>query len=53
MRRVISLLVLGTILVLCGSNDLQSKLRELESQRDELNAQIADLKKEIEDNNGD
>jgi len=53
MRKVISILVLGLFILSCGSNDLQSQLRELESQRDNLNAQIEELKKEIASNNGD
>ncbi len=53
MRRVISLLVLGTILVSCGSKDLQSELQKLELERDELNAKISELQKEIAENNGD
>jgi RND family efflux transporter MFP subunit len=53
MRKVISMLTLGILLISCGSEDLQSKLRELESKRDQLNSQIDELKKEIIQSNGE
>ena len=53
MRAIISTLILGIFLVSCGSNDPQAKLRELESQREDLTAQIEELKKEVAQNNGD
>ena len=53
MRAIISTLILGIFLVSCGSNDPQAKLRELESQRDDLTVQIEELKKEVAQNNGD
>jgi len=53
MRAIISTLILTIFLVSCGSNDPQAKLRELESQRDDLNVQIEELKSEIAKNNGD
>ena len=53
MRKLVSILILGIFLVSCGSDDSQSKLRKLESQRDELNEKISELKKEIVQSNGD
>jgi len=53
MRAIIYIIFLGIFLVSCGSNDPQAKLRELESQRDDLNTQIEELQKEIAQNNGD
>lgn len=53
MRAIISTLILAIFLVSCGSNDPHAKLRELESQRDDLSAQIEELKKEVAQNNGD
>jgi len=53
MRAIISIIFLGIFLISCGSNDPQAKVRELESQRDDLNAQIEELKNEIAQNNGD
>ncbi len=53
MRAIISTLTLTLFLVSCGSGDPQTKLRELESKRDDLNTQIEVLKKEISQNNGD
>jgi len=53
MKSIVSIFTLGIFLVSCGSNDPQAKLRELESQRDDLNAQIDELKKKIVQNNGD
>ena len=53
MRKLFSIMVLGIFLLSCGSDDSQSKLRELESQRDVLNEKISELKKEIAQNNGD
>ena len=52
MKIIISTIVLGIFLVSCGSNDPQAKLRELEAQRDDINAQIKELKNEIVKNNG-
>jgi len=53
MKTIISMLIFGVFLVSCGSNDPQAKLRELESKRDDLNAQIEKLKKEVAQINGD
>jgi membrane fusion protein, multidrug efflux system len=53
MRAIISTLILAIFLVSCGSNDPQAKIRELESKRDDLNAQIEELKKVVAQNNGD
>jgi membrane fusion protein, multidrug efflux system len=53
MRKLLSTMVIGILLISCGSKDSQSKLRELESQRDALNEKISELKKEIAQNNGD
>ena len=52
MRLIINTFFISIFLFSCGSNDPQVKLRELEAQRDDLNAQIEELKNEIEINNG-
>lgn len=52
MKTIFGIIILGMFMVSCGSNDLEVKLRELESQRDDLSAQIEELKNEIAQNNG-
>jgi len=53
MKALLSTIILGIFLVSCGSNDPAAKLRDLESQRDNLEKQIEELKKEIAQNNDD
>jgi len=52
MGKIISALVFGIFIISCGSNDLQTKLRELEAQRDALNTEIESIKKVIAKSNG-
>lgn len=53
MKEILSIIILGALLVSCGSDDSVSRLRELELKRDELNTEIENLRKEIAENNGD
>lgn len=52
MKKIMFVSILGLFLVSCGSDDMQLKLRELESKRDDLSNQITELKKQIAQKNG-
>jgi membrane fusion protein (multidrug efflux system) len=53
MKKILYFILPVMLLAACGGNDKQAQLKELESQRDALNKQIAELRAELNSENGD